>query len=109
MRVLVLGSGVVGVASAWYLARAGHEVTVLDRQPEPAMETSGNAGGLMHGTFNAPDSLHARWFRAAALQTARAAPDNPHAFNRSFRTVPGSAKAAFEGDFPPSISRLPTM
>ena len=33
MRVLVLGSGVVGVTSAYYLARQGHEVTVVDRQP----------------------------------------------------------------------------
>ncbi|HAT23925.1 MAG TPA: hypothetical protein DCS81_05940, partial [Pantoea septica] len=31
MHVVILGSGVVGVASAWYLARAGHQVTVLDR------------------------------------------------------------------------------
>ncbi len=31
MRVVILGSGVVGVASAWYLAKAGHEVTVIDR------------------------------------------------------------------------------
>jgi D-amino-acid dehydrogenase len=50
MRVLVLGSGVVGVASAWYLARAGHEVTVLDRQPAPGMETSfANAGQVSPG------------------------------------------------------------
>ena len=40
MRVLVIGGGVIGVTSAWYLARAGHEVTVLDRQPGPALETS---------------------------------------------------------------------
>ena len=40
MRVLVLGGGVVGVTSAWYLARDGHEVTVVDRQPGPALETS---------------------------------------------------------------------
>ncbi|MFX6118946.1 FAD-dependent oxidoreductase, partial [Acinetobacter baumannii] len=33
MRVVILGSGVIGVTSAWYLARAGHDVTVLDRQP----------------------------------------------------------------------------
>lgn len=45
MRVLVLGSGVVGVTSAWYLARAGHEVTVIDRQPAPALETSFANGG----------------------------------------------------------------
>ena len=54
MRVLVLGSGVVGVASAWYLARAGHEVTVLDRQPSPGMETSfANAGQVSPG-YSAP-------------------------------------------------------
>ena len=33
MKVLVLGSGVIGVTSAWFLAKAGHEVTVVDRQP----------------------------------------------------------------------------
>ncbi len=45
MKVLVLGAGVVGVASAWYLAEAGHEVRVLDRQPEAGMETSFANGG----------------------------------------------------------------
>ncbi|MCM5571259.1 D-amino acid dehydrogenase [Burkholderiaceae bacterium FT117] len=45
MRVTVLGAGVVGVASAWYLARAGFEVTVVDRQSQPAAETSFANGG----------------------------------------------------------------
>ena len=50
MKVLVLGSGVIGVTSAWYLAKAGHEVTVLDRQPGPALETSfANAGEVSPG------------------------------------------------------------
>ena len=50
MRVLVLGSGVIGVTSAWYLARAGMQVTVLDRQPAAAMETSfANAGQVSPG------------------------------------------------------------
>ncbi|VVT51625.1 D-amino acid dehydrogenase (EC [Kosakonia radicincitans] len=50
MRVVVLGSGVVGVASAWYLCQAGHDVTVIDRQPGPAQETSaGNAGQISPG------------------------------------------------------------
>ena len=40
MKVIVLGAGVVGTASAWYLHQAGHEVTVLERQPGPALETS---------------------------------------------------------------------
>lgn len=54
MRVIILGSGVVGVAGAWYLARAGHQVTVLDRQPAAGMETSfANAGQVSPG-YSAP-------------------------------------------------------
>lgn len=45
MKVIVLGAGVVGVASAWFLERAGFEVTVVDRQHEPAAETSFANGG----------------------------------------------------------------
>ncbi len=54
MHVLVLGGGVVGVTSAWYLARAGHQVTVLDRQPGAGLETSfANAGQVSPG-YSAP-------------------------------------------------------
>jgi D-amino-acid dehydrogenase len=50
MRVVVLGGGVVGVTSAYYLARAGHEVTVVDREAGPALETSfANAGQISPG------------------------------------------------------------
>lgn len=50
MRVVVLGSGVVGVTTAYYLAKAGMEVIVIDRQPGPALETSfGNAGQISPG------------------------------------------------------------
>jgi D-amino-acid dehydrogenase len=50
MRVVILGSGVIGVTSAYYLAKAGHEVTVIDRQPAPALETSfANAGQISPG------------------------------------------------------------
>lgn len=45
MRVIVLGAGVVGVTAAWYLSEAGHEVTVIDRQPAAAQETSFANGG----------------------------------------------------------------
>ena len=50
MKVLILGAGVIGVTSAYYLAKAGHEVTVLDRQPGPGLETSfANAGEISPG------------------------------------------------------------
>lgn len=54
MRVLVLGSGVIGVTSAYYLALKGFDVTVIDRQPAVAMETSfANAGQISPG-YSAP-------------------------------------------------------
>ncbi|MGV0959963.1 MAG: D-amino acid dehydrogenase [Limnohabitans sp.] len=54
MSVLILGSGVVGTTIAYYLAKAGREVTVLDRQSGPALETSfANAGEVSPG-YSAP-------------------------------------------------------
>ena len=54
MKVLVLGSGVIGTSVAYYLARAGHEVEVVDRQSGPALETShANAGEVSPG-YSAP-------------------------------------------------------
>jgi len=50
MKITILGAGVIGVTSAYYLAKAGHEVTVIDRQPGPALETSfANAGEISPG------------------------------------------------------------
>lgn len=54
MKTLVLGAGVVGLTTAYYLAREGHEVEVAERHAGPGMETSfGNAGGLCP-SFAAP-------------------------------------------------------
>jgi D-amino-acid dehydrogenase len=50
MRVLILGGGVAGVSAAWRLLQDGHEVSVVDRQPAPALETSyANAGLIAPG------------------------------------------------------------
>jgi D-amino-acid dehydrogenase len=54
MRILVLGAGLIGVASAWYLAEDGHEVTVVDRQPEAARETSFANGGQISTSHAEP-------------------------------------------------------
>jgi D-amino-acid dehydrogenase len=54
MKIVVLGAGVIGVTSAYYLARSGHEVTVVDRQAAPGLETSfANAGEISPG-YSAP-------------------------------------------------------
>lgn len=50
MQVLVLGCGVIGISTAYYLARAGHQVTVVERREGPALETSfANAGQISPG------------------------------------------------------------
>lgn len=50
MKVIVLGAGIIGVTSAYQLAKAGHEVTVVERQSGPALETSfANAGEVSFG------------------------------------------------------------
>ena len=54
MKIVVMGSGVIGVSTAYFLARDGHEVIVLDRQNGPALETSfANAGEVSPG-YSAP-------------------------------------------------------
>jgi D-amino-acid dehydrogenase len=47
LRSIVLGAGIAGVTAAYYLAKQGHAVTVVDRQPGPALETSFANGGLV--------------------------------------------------------------
>jgi D-amino-acid dehydrogenase len=54
MKVLVLGGGVIGVASTYYLQRAGHEVTLVERQPDVARETSYANGGQISWGAAAP-------------------------------------------------------
>ncbi len=50
MKVIILGGGVIGVTSAYYLAKAGHTVEVIERQPGVALETSfANAGEISPG------------------------------------------------------------
>jgi glycine/D-amino acid oxidase-like deaminating enzyme len=54
VRVVVLGAGVIGVTSAWYLAKAGLEVELVDRQALPGLETSfANGGQLTAGSSQA--------------------------------------------------------
>ena len=54
MKILVLGAGIVGMASAWWLARDGHEVTVVDRGSEPGQGTSFANGAQLSFSYVAP-------------------------------------------------------
>jgi D-amino-acid dehydrogenase len=54
MRIIVLGAGLTGVTSAWFLAEDGHEVTVIERQPGPALETSFANGGQISTSHAVP-------------------------------------------------------
>ena len=50
MTTVVLGAGVVGTATAWYLRKSGHDVVLIERQAEAAMETSWGNGGIIHAS-----------------------------------------------------------
>jgi D-amino-acid dehydrogenase len=54
MKVIVIGSGVIGVTSAWYLAQAGHDVTVIDRHNGAALDTSFANAGMISPGYTAP-------------------------------------------------------
>ncbi len=74
MKVIVLGAGVIGITTAYYLASAGVEVTVLDRQPGPALETSyANAGQVSPG-YSTPWAAPGIPFKALKWMFQRDAP-----------------------------------
>ncbi|MDC8784810.1 D-amino acid dehydrogenase [Roseateles koreensis] len=54
MKVVVLGAGIIGVSTAWYLLEQGHEVVVVDRQPDAALETSYANGAQISVSFCEP-------------------------------------------------------
>ena len=67
MRVIVIGTGLLGTTTAWFLTERGHEVVLIDRQPGAAMETSFANGGIIHASnaapWNSPDVVRQflRW------------------------------------------------
>ena len=70
MKILVLGAGVIGTSTAWYLAGHGHEVTVVDRREGAGLETSFANGGQISvshsepwSTPDAPLKLVKWWFK----------------------------------------------
>ena len=79
MKVIVLGAGVIGISTAYYLARAGADVTVIDRQPGAGLETSfANAGQVSPG-YSSPWAAPGIPLKAVEVDVreARAARDPP--------------------------------
>ena len=61
MKALVIGSGLIGTTSAYFLARRGWEVTVLDRQDGPGQETSFANGSLLTPSMPEPWNAPGSW------------------------------------------------
>lgn len=82
MRIAVLGSGIIGVSTAWWLNQAGHDVVVVDRQQQAGMETSRANGGQISVSYaepwanpQAPGKLFKWLLRADAPLVFRLQPD----------------------------------
>jgi tRNA 5-methylaminomethyl-2-thiouridine biosynthesis bifunctional protein len=70
-RVIVLGAGIAGSAAAERLCARGWQVTLVDRQPQPAMEASGNLAGIFMPLLSKDDNVPTRLTRAAYLYALR--------------------------------------
>jgi D-amino-acid dehydrogenase len=80
MQVIILGAGIIGVTSAYYLAKAGFKVTIIDRNAQVALESSySNGSQLCYSCVNPPNSkkspttlpTHLRVFRNSLFTAAR--------------------------------------
>ena len=74
MKICVLGAGVVGLTSAWWLAERGHEVALVDRRSKPGLETSFANGAQLSYRFVAPFASPETLAKLPALLFSKAAP-----------------------------------
>src|SRR5690606_26450854 len=68
MKIVVLGGGIIGIATAWWLADEGHEVIVIDRQAAAGLETTRACGGIVSASYAEPwANPHAPWYLLRSL------------------------------------------
>src|SRR5262245_43287219 len=102
MKVIVVGSGLIGVSSAWFLRRRGHDVTVVERAAGPGLETSFANGGMLTPGMSQPWNVPGSW-----RMLLRSLGRSDCALQLRFRTLPrlvrwgrlflrSSTRAAFE-------------
>ena len=83
MKALIIGSGLIGITSAYFLSRRGWEVTVLDRQAGPGQETSFANGSLLTPSMPEPWNAPGSW---RVLLASLGRPDS--ALKLHLRTLP---------------------
>lgn len=87
-RIVVVGSGIVGLAVAARLAGRGDEVVVLEKEQDIAQHQTGRNSGVIHsGIYYAPGSLKARMSAAGARSMARFAQERGVAFERTGKLI----------------------
>ena len=60
MHIVVIGAGIIGVTTAYFLRRDGHDVTVVERRSGVAQETSFANAGVLAPSYVAPTPYYAR-------------------------------------------------
>jgi D-amino-acid dehydrogenase len=74
MKICVLGAGVIGLTTAWYLSEAGHDVVIIDRHAATGADASAANGGQLSYTFVTPLASPATLLKLPSLLTARGSP-----------------------------------
>ena len=87
MRVAVLGAGIVGLTTAYQLVRRGHEVSIIDRQPGPALECSHANGGYIAISQAVP------WSAPGVPTKTLLSDDDMYEIRRRRRPMPGWRRA----------------
>ena len=102
MHIMILGSGIIGITSAWYLSRAGHQVTVIDRQPGPGLETSFANAGMISPGYSAPWAAPGvplkaiKWLLAKHAPLAITPTGDPHQYRWMLRMLSNCTAARYQ-------------
>ena len=101
-RIIVIGAGIVGLATAQRLSTAGHQVIVLEKDPDVALHQTGRNSGVVHsGLYYTPGSAKARMCHAGSRSMYRFAEDNGIAFK-----VTGKLVVATSSEQIPALNEL---
>ena len=101
MTTVVLGAGAVGTATAWYLRKSGHDVVLVERQKDAAMETSWGNGGVIHASEVEPWSQPGMPMKLRSVLGNAPSPFRLKVTGRSYKSANLRKPAAASGLFTP--------